>query len=50
MSGNGTIQAVVGMLSLDLPTYVALISVVGILAPILEEVNTDFVGFNISPF
>eukprot|EP00210_Caulerpa_lentillifera_P004266 g4069.t1 len=43
MSGNGTIQSIVGMLSLDFPTYIALITVVGFLAPLLEE--TVFRGF-----
>lgn len=50
ISGNGTIESVVGMLSLDLPTYSALITVVGILAPVLEEVRSDFVVFNSSVF
>ncbi|GMH39277.1 hypothetical protein BSKO_07175 [Bryopsis sp. KO-2023] len=42
-TGPGTVDAVANMISVDFATYASLISVVGILAPLLEE--TVFRGF-----
>ncbi|GLI59986.1 hypothetical protein VaNZ11_002045 [Volvox africanus] len=43
VSGKGTVDGVAGMVDLDLPTYLALLAVTGVLAPVLEE--TVFRGF-----
>lgn len=46
--GRGTVDGVAGMLTLDLPTYLRLIMVTGVLAPLLEE--TLFRGFLLTSF
>jgi len=43
VGGRGTVDGVAGMIDLDLPTYLSLLSVTGFLAPVLEE--TVFRGF-----
>lgn len=43
VGGQGTVDGVATMIDLDLPTYLYLLSVTGVLAPILEE--TVFRGF-----
>ncbi|PNW83179.1 hypothetical protein CHLRE_06g310050v5 [Chlamydomonas reinhardtii] len=43
VGGQGTVDGVAGMIDLDLPTYLSLLAVTGVLAPILEE--TVFRGF-----
>lgn len=39
MSGNGTVESVAQMISLEPYSYFSLLTVVGILAPLLEEVK-----------
>jgi membrane protease YdiL (CAAX protease family) len=41
--GRGTVDGVVSMINLDLPTYLSLLAVTGVQAPLLEE--TVFRGF-----
>ncbi|GIL83128.1 hypothetical protein Vretifemale_11937 [Volvox reticuliferus] len=43
VGGKGTVDGVAGMIDLDLPTYLSLLAVTGVLAPVLEE--TVFRGF-----
>lgn len=43
VGGQGTVDGVATMIELDLPTYVYLLAVTGVLAPVLEE--TVFRGF-----
>uniref|UniRef100_A0A7S3RA85 CAAX prenyl protease 2/Lysostaphin resistance protein A-like domain-containing protein n=1 Tax=Dunaliella tertiolecta TaxID=3047 RepID=A0A7S3RA85_DUNTE len=43
VGGRGTVDGVAGMIQLDVPTYLSLLSITGVLAPLLEE--TVFRGF-----
>ncbi|EFJ52218.1 hypothetical protein VOLCADRAFT_120396 [Volvox carteri f. nagariensis] len=43
VGGQGTVDGVAGMIDLDLPTYLSLLAVTGVMAPLLEE--TVFRGF-----
>lgn len=47
---RGTVDGVAGMITMDWPTYLSLLAVTGVLAPVLEETVFRYVGDQLGNF